>query len=179
MQETPLPGPWHWFVAPTFREAMLRLEGYDVIAIDMPLAADGVRPSDASAYGTRSAYRHTSDKVRQVRAYLRTVPDAANVIYEVHPKLSFVELQGGFALPHKAQRKFLFKDRMSYLCDVFPYQTLADALAAYPRSEVANADVLDAFAMLWSAKRIANSCAERLPSTPVYDARGIDMAVWY
>jgi len=68
---------------------------------------------------------------------------------------------------------------LSYLCDVYPSKILYDAVTEYSRTDIAKTDVLDAFAMLWSAKRIATSRAERLPSAPIYDARGFDMAIWY
>jgi predicted RNase H-like nuclease len=97
----------------------------------------------------------------------------------VHPHLSFLELRGGLAEARRDGRRPRFRDRLSYLCDIYPSEALYQALTAFRHAEASRHDILDAFAMLWSAKRIATSRAERLPSTPVYDARGFDMAVWY
>ena len=117
--------------------------------------------------------------MQEVHDYIRANPGIAHYLFEVHPRLSFLELEGGFAASEHPRDKLRLRDRLSCLCDVYPSGTLYDALTAYPRSEVGKIDILDAFAMLWSAKRIATSRAERLPSTPVFDSRGFDMAIWY
>ena len=181
LRETPLPGPWNWFVASTFEKAMDRLESYDVVAVDIPLSMSEaqIAASNNSQANIHDRYRNTADKVHQVHDYMRNHSGAAHYLYEVHPRLSFLELEGGVMLPHKDGRKLRFRDRLSYLCDVYPSKVLYEALTGFSRTEVAKTDVLDAFAMLWSAKRIATSRAERLPSTPVYDSRGFDMAIWY
>lgn len=181
LRESPLPGPWHWFVAPTFEKAMQRLDGYDVVAIDVPLSVSEAQAiaSTMPDANIHNRYRCTADKVRDVHDYIRANPGTPHFLYEVHPRLSFLELEGGVMLPHEEKRKLRFRDRLSYLCDVYPSKVLYEAFTEFSRSEVAKTDVLDAFAMLWSAKRIATSRAERLPSTPVYDSRGFDMAIWY
>jgi predicted RNase H-like nuclease len=175
LRETPLPGPWHWFVAPTFEEAMQRLENYEVVAVDIPLSMTEMQAasSDKAKLSVHERYRRPVDKIRQVQEYIRANPGSPHFLYEVHPRLSFLELEGGVMLPHREKRKLRFRDRLS------PSKTLYDALTEFSRGEVAKSAILDAFAMLWSAKRIATSRAERLPSTPVYDARGFDMAIWY
>ena len=181
LRETPLPGPWNWFVAAGFEETMRRLDGYDVVALDIPLSAYEFvdRDTDEADAGIHERYRHADQRVREVHDYVRENPGAAELLYEVHPNLSFLELDGGFEGSRARAGKLRLRDRLSSLCDIFPSGTLYEALTAYPRKEVGKIDILDAFAMLWSAKRIATSRAERLPSTPVYDARGFDMAIWY
>jgi predicted RNase H-like nuclease len=181
LRETPLPGPWSWFVAPTFEEAMQRLESYEVVAVDAPLSITEYPPhSDGSNEpGIRERYRRPVEKVREVHEYMRANPGAGHPLYEVHPRLSFLELKGGATEQQGMERKPRFRDQLSYLCDIFPTQALHQALTAFRHAEASRHDILDAFAMLWSAKRIATSRAERLPSMPVYDARGFDMAIWY
>lgn len=178
LRETPLPGPWSWFVAPTFEEAMRRLDGYEVVAVDAPLSVAEL-PAEASEAGIRDRHRRPSGKIREVHAYLRANPGSGHFLYEVHPRLSFLELQGGFREQAHGAGKPPFRDQLSFLCDVYPSEVLRQALKAFRHAEASRHDILDAFAMLWSAKRIATSRAERLPSVPVYDARGFDMAIWY
>ena len=179
LRETPLPGPWSWFVTETFEEAMRRLEDYEVVAVDAPLSlAELPRPEDEEA-GIRDRYRRPAEKVREVHDFMRANPGAAHSLYEVHPHLSFLELRGGFTQKQHDGRRPRFRDQLSYLCDIYPSEALYQALTAFRHAEASRHDVLDAFAMLWSAKRIATSRAERLPSRAVYDARGFDMAVWY
>ena len=180
LRETPLPGPWSWFVAQTFDEAMKRLEGYEVVAGDAPLSViEYSTPTDDEHAGIRDRYRRPEEKVREVHDFMRSNPGAGHFLYEVHPHLSFLELRGGVTEPRREGRKPRFRDQLSYLCDIYPSEALYQALTAFRHAEASRHDILDAFAMLWSAKRIATSRAERLPSMPVYDARGFDMAVWY
>ena len=180
LRETPLPGPWSWFVTETFDEAMRRLEGYEVVTVDAPLSlAELPAASDEKEAGIRDRYRRPADKVREVHEFMRANPGAGHFLYEGHPHLSFLELQGGATGNKREGRRPRFRDQLSYLCDIYPSEALYQALTAFRRAEASRHDILDAFAMLWSAKRIATSRAERLPSMPVYDARGFDMAVWY
>jgi len=217
--ETPLPGPWKWFVAANFDEVARKLSDYDAIGIDMPVGIPdtGGRECETLARRILSPKRTASvfpapirpilglgdyreacsvreaiegkrmskqsffimEKIEEVDSVIQARrPFAAN-LYEVHPEVSFTALGGGEPMQHSKRRQAGFDERFEYLCDVYPKATLEAALGAYPRSEVARDDVLDAFAVLWSAKRIALSTAERLPPEPAYDPRGIDMAIWY
>jgi predicted RNase H-like nuclease len=180
LRETPLPGPWSWFVTKTFEDAMQRLEDYEVVAVDVPLSLAEIHsPSEGDEPGIRDRYRRPTEKVREVHDFMRANPGASHFLYEVHPDLSFLELRGGIREPGRKGGRPRFRDQLSYLCDIYPSEALYQALTAFRYAEASRHDILDAFAMLWSAKRIATSRAERLPSTPVYDARGFDMAVWY
>ena len=181
LRETPLPGPWSWFVADSFEDAMQRLENYEVIAVDAPLSLAELpeQPAGTDEPGIRDRYRQPPEKIREVHDYMRANPGSGHFLYEVHPRLSFLELRGGADDQRPDRSKPRFRDQLSYLCDIYPSEALYQALTAFRHAEASRHDVLDAFAMLWSAKRIATSRAERLPSIPVYDARGFDMAIWY
>jgi len=181
LRETPLPGPWSWFVAPTFDEAMQRLENYEVVTVDAPLSVAELPAElvDMGEPGIRDRYRRPPEKIREVHDYIRANPGSGHFLYEVHPRLSFLELRGGLREPRQDENTPRFRDQLSFLCDIFPSDALYQALTAFRHAEASRQDILDAFAMLWSAKRIATSRAERLPSMPVYDARGSDMAIWY
>lgn len=180
LRETTLPGPWSWFVTETFEEAMQRLEGCEVVTVDAPLGltAPDSRPRDA-APGRHERYRRPAKKVREVHDFMRASPEATHLLYEVHPHVSMRELQGGYDETEHARQGPRFLDQLRYLCDVYPSEALYDALSPFRPANVSRRDVLDAFAMLWSAKRIATSRAERLPNRPVYNARGYEIAVWY
>ena len=119
------------------------------------------------------------EKIAEIDAVVRARREFADRLFEVHPEVSFTALGGGEPMLHPKRDPAGFEERLEHLSDVFPRSTLEEALDAVPRAEVARDDVLDAFAVLWSAKRIALSTAERLPEDPIYDACGIDMAIWY
>ena len=76
LRETPLPGPWSWFVTGTFEEAMQRLVNYEVVAVDAPLSLAEL-PAEADGDGDggiRARYRRPAAKVREVHDYLRRHP---------------------------------------------------------------------------------------------------------
>jgi len=39
-------------------------------------------------------------------------------------------------------------------------------------------DVIDAFALLWTARRLRDGIARALPASAVYDSRGLAMQIW-
>ena len=180
LRETPLPGPWSWFVTETFEEAMQRLERHQVVTVDAPLClAELDSQPEGEQPGNLDPHRRPVEKVREVHDFIRANPRSSHVLYEVHPHLSLLELRGDDDEKKRNGRGLRFLEKLSYLCDVYPSEALYDAMTAFRPTDVSREDVLDAFAMLWSAKRIATSRAERLPSRPVYNAHGLDMAVWY
>jgi predicted RNase H-like nuclease len=217
--ETPLPGPWSWFVAPNFEAVWRQLRDFDAVGVDMPVGIPDRGPRECEALARRllSPRRTASvfsspirpilaiddymqacdtreaidgrrmskqsffimEKIAEIDAVVRARREFADRLFEVHPEVSFTALGGGEPMLHPKRDQAGFEERLEHLSDVFPRSTLEEALDAFPRAEVARDDVLDAFAVLWSAKRIALSTAERLPEDPTYDACGIDMAIWY
>lgn len=217
--ETPLPGPWSWFVAPNFETVWRRLKDFDAIGVDMPVGIPdrGPRECEALARKLLSPRRTASvfsspirsilaiddyvracdtreaidgkrmskqsffimEKIAEIDAVIQARRDFGAKLYEVHPEVSFTALGGGEPMTHAKREAAGFEERREHLADVFPTSVVDEALAAFPKQQVAKDDVLDAFAVLWSAKRIALSTAERLPEEPDYDPCGIDMAIWY
>jgi predicted RNase H-like nuclease len=217
--ETPLPGPWSWFIADRFERVRERLHDYDAIGIDMPVGIPDRGPRECEALARRLlSPRRTSsvfstpirpvlgiddyrracdeheaidgrrmskqsffimDKIADVDAVVRAWPAFGEKLHEVHPEVSFAALGGGEPMRHAKRDPAGFDERFEHLADVFPESVLQNVLDAFPRSEVSRDDVLDAFAVLWSAKRIALSTAERLPAEPTRDSCGIEMAIWY
>jgi len=117
-------------------------------------------------------------KIADVDRLIRTRPDFGRRLREVHPELSFTALAGA-PMQHAKRTQRGFDERRELLARVHTPAVLERALGSYPRKAVAKDDVLDAFAVLWSAARIAERAATRLPETPVYDEHGIDMAIWF
>jgi predicted RNase H-like nuclease len=68
-------------------------------------------------------------------------------------------------------------ERLRALQDHF--SDIARALGVFPRSRVASDDVLDAYAAAWTALRIAENAARRIPPRPPIDAKGLRMEMWY
>ncbi|HEX8298274.1 MAG TPA: DUF429 domain-containing protein [Rubricoccaceae bacterium] len=114
-------------------------------------------------------------KIAEVAAVLRADLAAARRTFEVHPEVTFAALAGA-PLAHAKKTREGRAERLALLAGVFgdAPERLAPPL---PRSAVAPDDVLDAFAALWTARRIAAGVARSLPETPPLDAHGLPMAI--
>jgi predicted RNase H-like nuclease len=58
-------------------------------------------------------------------------------------------------------------------------ERLVDRRMMFSGKDLAADDVLDAYALTWTALRIATGEARRLPSDPPRDRKGLRMEVWY
>lgn len=115
-------------------------------------------------------------KIREVDRLLASRPALRRCVIEVHPESSFAQWNGGAPIPAgkktregRLQRSRLVDARWPGLREAFLALTL--------RREVAEDDVLDAFAALWSAERHARGEALCLPERPQRDTRGLTMAI--
>lgn len=98
------------------------------------------------------------------------------VIHEVHPELSFYELNGGVPMQYSKHRKEGREERRDLL--VRKMQTMAHVIDT-PVKGPTRAKILDACACLWSARRIAaRGAAIRLPEIPEWDDEGVRMEIW-
>ncbi len=55
---------------------------------------------------------------------------------------------------------------------------LSDALNGFSRRHVAPNDLVDASVLAWTALRIADGTADRIPPDPPLDRKGLRMEVW-
>jgi predicted RNase H-like nuclease len=172
--------------------------GYSAIAVDMPvvLPERGIRACDTEAR-TRLGARRSSIFATPVRAVLgaRTYADAlarsravdgrglsaqafnllpsiadidatisgTDPVFEASPELSFAAMAGA-PRPHPKRHPAGVADRTALIL-----AHVVEAVPATPKGARAD-DVLDAFALLWTARRIVAGTAESLgDSTPVVD----------
>ena len=104
--------------------------------------------------------------------------------FEVHPELCFCSWNGGVAIQHKKSSPEGHQAREQLIDTHWPmhraavYQQLAEN-ERIKANHFANDDVNDAFACLWSAQRILDQSAERIPERPDLDPRGLRMEIWY
>lgn len=125
---------------------------------------------------------HIGKKIAEVDALLHRHAAARSRIFEVHPELSFMHLameQGGpeHGLRESKAHATGFALRHALLVQCFGSAVDA-ALAARRPAQASRDDVLDAFAVLWSARRIAAGRALRFPDPPDADTSGIPMAIY-
>lgn len=116
-------------------------------------------------------------KIREIDELLRRDPSLRAKTREVHPELCFYHLAGGkpcqFGKKNRdgrAERRRLLKPRFGGWLT----RALAGRLSLAPCAED---DVLDAFAALWTAQRIATGQSITLPSAPPADSFGLRMEI--
>jgi len=115
-------------------------------------------------------------KVREVDALLQARPELRGWLREVHPELSFSTLAGA-PLPHPKKTPSGKQLRQALIAATFGAGAYEAVRAQFRRTAVANDDILDAFAALWSAERLLNGLAAVLPTTPEHDATGLSMEI--
>lgn len=117
-------------------------------------------------------------KIREVDAALREMSDAAarERVYEVHPEVTFTELNGGAPVvsskkraPGRAARTALLRPHFGELVERF--------VAERPKKLVEADDVIDAFAGVWSGRRIRAGGHRTIPAPAERDAAGLRMAI--
>ncbi|MGX2039377.1 DUF429 domain-containing protein [Methylocaldum sp. MU1018] len=117
-------------------------------------------------------------KVAEVDAHLRAHASDVSRVYEVHPELTFAVLNGGRPLPHSKKSAAGRLERLALLAGHFgdrPRRIVAER----PRRLVAADDVPDAFAALWTARRIARGEGRSIPQSPDRDEEGLPMAIFF
>jgi predicted RNase H-like nuclease len=121
--------------------------------------------------------------MEEVDELLRGPSSDAVRIFEVHPELTFMQLQivqggppGGVMEPKGKPDGY--KARKALLATAFGSNLDAALTARIPR-EAGLDDIVDAFAALWSARRIAEGTACRVPGRELIDAVGLPMAIRY
>lgn len=115
-------------------------------------------------------------KVAEVDRVLRERPTRAGMVYEVHPELSLATMNGGAPVraPKKSPDGRLA--RTALLARTFG-NGVERLLADRERVAAGADDVLDAVAALWTAVRIGDGLAQRVPTASLHDAHGLRMAI--
>lgn len=116
-------------------------------------------------------------KVAEVDGVLRT-SDVRDRVFEVHPEVAFAQLNGGSALQQSKKSPEGQNKRLELLRRTFGDEP-ERLLAQRKRSEAGGDDVLDALAVLWTARRLASGVAQSMPSTPPRDTFGLSMGIYF
>jgi predicted RNase H-like nuclease len=115
-------------------------------------------------------------KVREVDAFLRADSSARERVHEVHPEVCFYFMAGGRPMSFGKKKPDGRAERTALLRKHFG-TAVDSALAGLRQSGCAADDLLDAFAALWTARRIRAGTAVTLPATPPMDAHGLRMEI--
>jgi len=138
---------------------------------------------EATGKGISQQAFNILNKIAEVDTALRESAIDAKRVFEVHPELAFMQLQieqGGEAVGLKegktseaghAKRKALLEPVFSAALQT----ALDERIARHAQKD----DVLDAFAVLWSARRIAAGSAVVLPEDEPRDSAHLSMVIRY
>ena len=103
-------------------------------------------------------------------------PEWRDALHEGHPELSFATWNGGRPLEDGKRTAAGRIARRALVDDVWPGQ-IERLIAALRGAAFAPDDLLDACAVLWTARRIAAGTARRFPDPPPVDATGLRMCI--
>ena len=127
------------------------------------------RRSNASARGVSAQSAGLARKILEVDEYVRAHPDSERWLFECHPELSFLALNGGEPLVAKRSAAGA-EQRLRLVGKVFPDAEARLAAAPWPR-----VDLLDAYANLATACAIARD--EHATLGGERDAAGVRMRI--
>lgn len=146
-------------------------------AQSQPEASRRHRAIDGRGFGTQAF--GILPKIRDWDSLLRSDLSARERVYEIHPEVSFAELNGRLGLTPSKKTPEGARLRAKLLAREFGQEAVRDLLTRVPRREAASDDALDALVALWSARRIASGQAMSLPAYPSMDSCGLRTAIYY
>jgi len=113
-------------------------------------------------------------RYREVAAEM--APFRQRTVYEVHSDMTFFELNEGQPLQYPKQTEKGIEERKALLEVKFPAVTrILAAEGELPGASVSH--LLDVAAFVWTARRIFNRAAVRLPQDPEWDEQGLRMEI--
>lgn len=118
-------------------------------------------------------------KIREIDLLLRNNPLQQRITYEVHPELSFMTWNGGIAISTSKKSLEGKSIRTDLVMSHFGQDAFRLVREKYRPGLVADDDINDAFAALWTVERIYAGTAQVIPSQPKVDSTGLQMAMWY
>ena len=132
--------------------------------------ARGVLAEGSQVAGVSAVARLLLPKIRETADELQ--PYWQRTVFEVHPELSFYQLNGDQPLRFSKHRTVGRKERRALLETRLPG---GRADPRRPRREGPRVHLLDAAACLWTARRIVARAVQRLPEDPEWDSEGLRM----
>jgi predicted RNase H-like nuclease len=101
-------------------------------------------------------------------------PYRQRTVYEVHPELSFYQLNEDTPLKYRKQSEFGQEERRALLAKKIPgiERILDTKLPRVPYSHM-----LDVAAFMWTARRIFARAGTRIPEDPQWDENGLRMEI--
>ena len=118
-------------------------------------------------------------RIRDVDAELQRNSHLRDKVYEVHPEISFKALNDGVPIIAAKRNPKGESIRRSLVENHFGSGAFDEIRKNHYLKDVANHDINDAFAVLWTAERIYRREAVVMPAEAEVDSVGLRMGIWY
>ncbi len=147
--------------APSYVEA--NMQSYEYTEKKMSLQAWNITP-----------------KIKEVDRFLKENPERRENVFESHPELLFMNLNGGMIYQKKNTKKGLrhrldlIKNHEEIAADFF-----RDIKDEYRRNEVEEDDIVDAMVLALAAKQSEEKGIKTIPEDPPLDSENLKMAIHY
>jgi predicted RNase H-like nuclease len=115
-------------------------------------------------------------KIREADTLLRERPDLRGRVREVHPEVCFATMAKGKPMEFSKKSPQGRAERIAHLRGHFG-NVVDEAMGGLRRPRCGADDLLDAFAGLWTARRIASRSSFTLPAEPPLDEFGLPMEI--
>ena len=115
-------------------------------------------------------------RIREVDFLLQRSGSLRNRMFEVHPELIFMEINGG---PIEESKRTLEgrARRMTCLQRIFAPEAVESCISMITGTPIKHDDLIDALACCWSADRIARGTHRETPVEPEFDSTGLRMTI--
>jgi predicted RNase H-like nuclease len=156
------------FPAP-IRPALSAKDRREADAISRSVQGKGV---PAQAFGLYA-------RIRQIDEIILRDEEVREFIYEVHPELCFMAWNNGEPIQASKKTYEGMLIRQGLVTAHFGPEAVRAIRKKHLPSLVADDDIYDAFAALWTAERIHAGTAEVIPDVPEIDSFGLEMRMWF
>jgi predicted RNase H-like nuclease len=113
-----------------------------------------------------------SEKMREADEFITR--ELQPPVCEVHPELCFYQLNGQQPMKHSKKKREGLLERRRVLLKA-GFAVVISAIGQYPRTKVAEDDILDACVACWTAERVLKEQEIGILANPTLDGRGLQM----
>jgi predicted RNase H-like nuclease len=118
-------------------------------------------------------------KILEFDIILSEQPDHRKRVKEVHPEVCFWAWNKKQPMDNYKKTTEGLNARRKLITDYFGHEAIKEVRYKYYCKDIADDDIHDAFAALWTAERILKGEARHFPENPPCDEKGLFMAMWY
>ena len=105
-------------------------------------------------------------KIKETQRFLKNEFIIKPSVYEIHPELSFMAMNGMKVIEASKKSDLGKKIRIKLIQNFFPSFRFELVRKRFKRNDVLDDDILDSISVLWSTLRIVDNIAQFVPKNP-------------